>query len=708
MHHLRSALVASLLVLAACGGQGQSLSEQRAVLLTATVDADGPAITLQWNEVSGGSTYQVFRRAMGQDTWGSALAQLPASVNSYTDNDVAVGAAYEYRLMRGTGNSAAYGHVATGIGLVPVEQRGVLLLVTTSETAALLQDELEQLEEDLLGDGWFTERILVEASDSPASVRDRIIDAHASEPTLVKAVYLLVNVPVPYSGNQAPDGHDEHAGSWACDGYYGELDGNWTDASVNNTGGAWGWNHNVPGDGKLDQNQFPSPLELQVGRVDLSRLETFPQDEAQLLSTYLAKAHAFKTGQLRVPERAVIWDNLQWTNYPLAVSGHQAFTPCVGAGNVSEISGQAPFSEHYLQHDDLLTFQAGSGIQDGLVAPFLGVSNGMNTPLVPGCNHGGIFNMSIGSYYGDWDNPENYLRALLADGNALVHVWSGLPNWFLHPLGIGETIGYCALRTLNNTSSDYMPANGGWQSQDMGRIHLGLMGDPSLRLRYTAPPAALVATNDQWFAAFSWDASPDTVDGYLLYRVDTDIRNMERITPEPVQGTSYTSNLPFVPGQRYLVRAVELRTTPSGSYHDLSLGAMATSVGEQIADCEGVIGGMAIPGSPCDDGDPGTTNTFWNTACACVPSATGIPEERQGSLEVWPSPANDRLHVRSTIPGGMLTVRSISGAEMLRRSMTDTHTVLDSSSWPTGSYIVEWRPQHRATPPTRRRVVVTH
>ncbi len=565
------------LIFASCSGKGQSLSEQRAVLTSAQVTNGGASVNVEWQPSRGGG-FAIYRRPSGSTSWGKALATLPSSATNYRDNGVQPGIAYEYRVTRSSGASAAHGYVSGGILISPVEERGVMLLVVESVLSDALGNSILQLEQDLLADGWFTERIVVQAKDTPASVRKLIVAAHAKDPQKVKAVHILGHVPVPYSGNQAPDGHDFHRGAWACDGYYGDVDGVWTDASVTSTGSTWNWNHNVPGDGKMDQNSFPSALELQVGRVDLSDLPSFSDPESVLTEAYLAKAHAFKTGALRVPERAVIWDDLQWTKYPLSVSAYMAFPPCVGADQLRQLPNNVPFAQHFFANDDLFTFQAGAGALGPDEAPFQG-TDGIVTAQLPGSTGGGVFNMANGSYFGDWDNPDNYLRALLARGNALVHVWSGLPNWFLHPLGIGGTIGYCALRTQNNTASDYALANAGWQGQSMGRTHLGLMGDPSLRLRYVAPPTDLVVSNDQLKTSFSWQPSPDVVDGYLIYRIDESLRTIERVSPEAVVGNSVTLQIPFAPGVKYMVRALLKRTTPSGSYQDLSLGAQAISTG---------------------------------------------------------------------------------------------------------------------------------
>jgi hypothetical protein len=41
-------------------------------------------------------------------------------------------------------------------------------------------------------------------------------------------------------------------------------------------------------------------------------------------------------------------------------------------------------------------------------------------------------------------------------------------------------------------------------------------------------------------------------------------------------------------------------------------------VGFRLPDCSGLIGGSAVPGTPCDDGDPATVNDAWTNACICA------------------------------------------------------------------------------------------
>jgi len=73
------------------------------------------------------------------------------------------------------------------------------------------------------------------------------------------------NIIVPHSGNVQPDGHSNHRGAWPADVYYGDMDGVWTDETVNNTASIQ-YPHvfNVPGDGNFDQDVIPGELELSV------------------------------------------------------------------------------------------------------------------------------------------------------------------------------------------------------------------------------------------------------------------------------------------------------------------------------------------------------------------------------------------------------------------------------------------------------------
>src|SRR5438093_1179958 len=130
------------------------------------------------------------------------------------------------------------------------------------------------------------------------TVKALIAADYNADPANVRALFLFGHVPVPYSGNIIPDGHyPDHQGAWPADAYYGDIDGHWTDLKVSSVIASDARNRNVPGDGKFDQSEIPSPVELEVGRVDLAKLPgrtslagpaTFPS-ELELLRQYLNK-----------------------------------------------------------------------------------------------------------------------------------------------------------------------------------------------------------------------------------------------------------------------------------------------------------------------------------------------------------------------------------------------------------------------------------
>ena len=160
-------------------------------------------------------------------------------------------------------------------------------------------------------------RMDVARKDSAANVKRRIKAQYDADPKNVKAVFLFGHVPVAYSGDIVPDGHcPDHRGAWPCDGFYGDMDGEWTDYSVNDRTAADARNRNVPGDGKYDQSSFPAPLKLMVGRVDLANMlgcltyggpATFPSEQ-ELLRNYLNKDHNFRHKDFDLPRRGVVGD----------------------------------------------------------------------------------------------------------------------------------------------------------------------------------------------------------------------------------------------------------------------------------------------------------------------------------------------------------------------------------------------------------------
>ena len=604
--------------------EAQSPSLISAVQISANVQSSPASITLTWAPLAGSSGFTIYRKLKAATTWGSTYATASGSATQWTDNAVAIGTYYEYKVVRSASGGTGYGYIAAGVEVQPTDYMGKMILLVDNTLSGSLTAELQLLQTDLRADGWAVIRQDVSRTASVASIRSIISGIYNADPTNVKAVYLVGHVPVPYSGNTQPDGHSSHQGAWPADGYYGDVNGTWTDNSVNATGG-YPLNWNVPGDGKFDQSDYPSALELQVGRVDLSDMPSFAQSETQLLSAYLTKAHDFKVKQWAPQSRGIVFDNLQWVSNPLASSAYRSIAALVGHQNITDCYPYgAAFTTYINNQSYLWTYTSGGGMQSvyNNVLTFDGANNIATTnDYATTTNMGGVFNMSFGSYFGDWDNRNNFLRAQIAGGQGLTSVWSAIPNWWFHHMGMGDPIGFSAIQSMNN-GMVYTPQNSGWQGPTHGRVHLGLMGDPSLRMKMVAPPTSLQVSNSGGNASFSWTASPDAVQGYYLYQFDQSTGAVSRVVPTLITGTTFLSpTVPFVAGREYMVRAVKLETSTSGSYFNLSLGSIATAVAAAVPDCLGVVGGPAIPGSACNDGNACTTGDVWNASCQCV----GVP-----------------------------------------------------------------------------------
>lgn len=611
MTRLRPVL-ALLLLCSAVLGQAQTVGHDRSVRLWATVQATPPRITLDWLDHSNVTGYTIYRKLKGGTSWGASIATLGGTALQYVDNAVSVNTSYEYKIIRTTANLGnGYGYVNAGIELAMVEARGKLVLLVDNTFTTSLSAQITQLIQDFEGDGWTVIRHDVSRTAPVTTIKALVSSAYNADPTRMKAVFCLGHVPIPMSGNLAPDGHGEHYGAWVADVYYGEMNGSWTDNTVNSTSAAWTRNYNVPGDGKFDQTTIPTAVELAVGRVDFYDLPSFSQSETTLTANYLNRLHQWKVKQLTSVERAVIDDNFTGYGDAFSQNGWRGFAPLVHPNNV--VAGD--YHTALASGSHLWSYGCGGGWWTN--------ANGVSsTDQFASSSPQAIFTILFGSYFGDWDFTDNLMRASMASGTTLANFWAGYPNWYFHHMGMGETIGYATVTTQNNGNGHYEPAN-----PQPGRVHISLLGDPSLRMHIVAPPSNVMANSASGISTtVSWTASAESgLAGYHVYRFNNATQEWERRTTTAVAGTSYVDNTTGLNGTvRYMVRALKLQISPSGSYWNLSLGAFGqVTLNQQVTDCLGIVGGTALPGTPCNDGNPCTTNDLWSGACQCSGTSSG-------------------------------------------------------------------------------------
>ena len=557
-------------------------AREYAVEISASAQSSPPRIILNWVEPCGApaSAYTVRRKSPNDTKWGPEIV-LHRTARNYEDHSVNVGRAYEYQVTRITPRYRAYGYVYAGIEVPPTEHRGTLLLVVDETVADDLSPDLMQLQQDLTGDGWFVERLNVGRSESVKMVKRAIRQRYKSNPREVKCVFLFGHVPVPYSGNIAPDGHDPaHQGAWPCDGYYGDMEGVWTDARVRETRATDPRNHNVPGDGKFDQSTFPATVKLMVGRVDFANMPgraslggppTFPS-EVELLRQYLKKDHAFRTGEMSVPGRGILGDNFgSHDGEAFAASGWRNFASVLGCSKTTALGNHECWLSTLSTDSCLLAYVCGPGTYDSIGVPARTKQRQRVTSFdIVNSDLRAAFVFLYGSWFGDWDAEDSLLRSTLAtQTGGLACAWSGRPHWFLHHMSLGEPIGFSARLTQNN------PANGLYKSEintGAGQVHIALMGDPTLRMSVVAPPMnfTFYRSNEQ-AAVLSWSGLPNLE--YHVYKSNRPEGPFERLTPSPLHGTSYIDPLKTASNDIYMVRAIRLEASASGTYYNLSQGA---------------------------------------------------------------------------------------------------------------------------------------
>jgi hypothetical protein len=480
------------------------------------------------------------------------------------DTSVSVGVAYEYAITKSPEPAwPVSGYILAGIKAPLVDSRGKILLLVDNTFSTSLQPELDRLRQDLAGDGWTVLRYDVSRTATPSQIKSIILSGYNSDPDAVKSVFLFGHVPVPYSGNYNADDHADHTGAWVADTFYGDLDGNWTDSTVHNTSATRSANRNVPGDGKFDQSEIPSDIDLEIGRVDCANMPAFsPKTELDLLRQYLNKDHNYRHGITTLPRRALIFDGFgESDGEAYAASGWRNFAPFFGSSQITEIGTNKFFSTAGSQ-GFLWSYIASGGDPDYTDCYFLGSTSDFASTDVRSA-----FLMVFGSYFGDWDATNDFLRAPLCTSTyCLATMWAGRPHWFLHPMALGETLGFCTRLTQNN-SGIYEPTNFSRE------VHISLLGDPTLRMHVVKPPSNFSATTQNGFVKLFWSASPDSnLQGYHVYRSLWPLGPFDRLTTNVITETNFTDVVPGGGAFTYLVRAVKLESSSSGTYFNASQG----------------------------------------------------------------------------------------------------------------------------------------
>lgn len=551
-------------------------------------EATSQGFALRFSDRPYGQT-QIYRRQLGTiSEWEDEemVADL-GQESRWFDTDIDPGERWEYFVER---DGEVRGFLAGAMEGEVLDEPGKIALVIEESVLAALQPEIDQLRTDLVAEGWSVVSFEVAKTDSVVDVKALL----QGESDLVSAM-LIGHVPVPYSGVINPDGHSDHYGAWAADTFYGDLSDKWTDETKNVTSASRVQNHNTPGDGKFDQNNIPSDVDLEIGRIDMFDLPAFEESEIELLRRYFERNHAWRTGQVSAVPAVVVDDN--FGTYAPASYSAWLLSPVVGRDNLEE----GDFLETLTVSPYLFGFGSGAGSY----STAQGVAG---TQDFAELETKGVFLMLFGSYFGDFDSTNNLLRASIAgQGNALTAVWAGRPVHRHHAMGIGHSVGFAVRHTQN--TREMMVSN-----YNTRKVHIALLGDPTLRA-FPVPPGGAVSASPsggQGGVALSWKASAATdIVGYHVYRSESETGPFARVTAEARPENSFQDTVETDGLWWWMVRAIRLEETASGSFYNPSAG--------QFVSLEVTIGTVDT-NSASDTGEPGSNDPGdldKNSSCAC-------------------------------------------------------------------------------------------
>ncbi len=553
-------------------GAFAQVAKTQVLRVSATANSDG-TLTLHWPYENYTGNYDIYKRLSQQSqSWGtSPYATIAGNLSQYTDASFKKGDAFEYQIVKRKGaTNDALGYIYAGNMAPETKQYPAIIVLIDSNYRVPLVNELNQLLLDLHQEGYIVYTSYAGRGEAVANVKARIKTIYLSAPTKPASLFIVGHVPVPYSGyfsanseTPPPDGHVEgsgnHTGAWPADVVYGIMEDVLTDNWVDCKTGSQSRHHNVVGDGKYDQSKLSAEAMLEIGRVDMFNMPLFKKSDTLLVKEYLNRNHAWRNGTWKVQERALIDNNFGSLN--LASTGYANFAALVGYTNTTD-------SLDYINAQKNGSYLWSYGCGAGSYTSCSGIGT---TSSFVNDSFQNVFTILAGSFFGDWDNQNNLLRAPLAS-KSLASFWGGIPKWYVHHMALGERIGKGTRISQNNTDFYFS----GKFNLSENSMHIALMGDPTLRQKNLPPVLSLQATSEDKIVKLSWPAVAEPGIEYAVYLVDTLSNTFHRLNPTPINTTSFNHDKNYVTGNYlYAVKTIKLETSGSGTYYNTGGAAFA-------------------------------------------------------------------------------------------------------------------------------------
>ncbi len=471
-------------------------------------------------------------------------------------------------------------YLACGRELESYAAKRTVLLLVDSTVYYPLESEIKRLRDDLVSEGWGVRIVEVNRMKYDEARFINVLDLYYLgirdflyyNPNLnTEAVLLIGKTPKFYSGKFAPDNKPNHLGAWPANGLFGiktAFAHTYRDKE-NSFESDWERNNYGYQDLVYGYNTFPYKVDLMVGSLDLSELPSFPESEIELLRRYLNKNHKYRTGQLPFRRRGLIDDKLadEHLREAPASSGWRNFNSMFGPDSISE----GDYFSTLENESYMASYACGNGQTFDSLGD-VGSSKDFATKQV-----NTIFTMLYGDYIGDWDSPDNFLRASLAsEPSILTAAWVGHPHWFMHHMSIGYPIGYSTRLTQNNeiyiplehfqtdtTSKPYDPYKNG--------VHVGLLGDPTLtmyplELENSVSNLKALKVND-YTVRLTWDISDMSIPHYYdVFRSNYEDGPFDKMTDVSITSGEFVDEYHHTGDVWYMVREKVLEFSPTASF----------------------------------------------------------------------------------------------------------------------------------------------